>query len=308
MEKIDAGQTTWHESVEDKYGARPKDGAPALVHTEMGLYGHVALISTYGSDEIIAVYAGQSYGKNNEQKTPAETRRLIRYLMRHKHTSPFEQCEVTFHLRLPIFVVRQLIRHRTANVNELSARYTELEGEFYVPALKSIARQSTTNKQGREEPLSAAQAEQVQQLFVEAQEQSVRIYKRLLEEYGVARELARVSTSVGMYTEMYWKCDLHNFFHFLKLRMDPHAQQEIREFAWTMYRAAAKFFPLSFGAYDDYVRDAYTLSGPEIELLAQMLRGDSKKLPEMPRKPMGMTDREYKDFCFFVDSALMSHR
>lgn len=293
-----------HPATTDLFGARPIDPDSPLAEVPVHTYGTVALLSTYHSDAFIVRAARVSYGKGT--KTLRSDRDLIRYCLRNKHTSPFEQAEVTFYLRLPIFVVRQLIRHRTANVNEYSARYSELSNDFYVPSAESIATQSTTNNQGRGERLSFDQAEEVRQKFVDAQETAVRTYRELLDKYGVAREIARVPTSVGMYTEMYWKCDLHNFMHFLKLRMDPHAQQEIRDFADVMYACAKPHFPFTFGAFESYIRQSYTMSEMEIKMLKEIMGRFKAELhaQDWPKKPEDMSLREYQDFRRFLDNLL----
>jgi thymidylate synthase (FAD) len=284
----------------DKFGARPKDDKKPLAETTLHTYGNVALLCTYGSDDLIVEAARVSYGKGTQ--TVRDTKNLIRYLLRHKHTSPFEQAELTFYLRLPIFVVRQLIRHRTANVNEYSARYSELSNDYYVPSAEEIARQSTANRQGRGEKLTVEEAEKVQHLFVDAQETCVRTYRELLDTYGIAREIARVPTSVGMYSEMYWKCDVHNFMHFLKLRLDAHAQQEIRDFATAMYACAQPYFPHVFAAFDDYILNAYTLSALEIKMLRVILSQSNVVRGDWPVNSFEMSAREYSECCHFLDT------
>lgn len=286
--------------IESKWGAYP-DTADALASTRILDHGAVALLSTYHSDQMIADTARVSYGKGTKQiKTEAG---LIRYLMRHRHTSPFEHAEVTFYLRIPIFVARQLIRHRTANVNEYSARYSELSDDFYVPAADYLHEQSTTNKQGRGALLSPEAALNVQVEFLNAQQNGLQTYQRLLDQ-RISREVARVVTSVGTYTELYWKCDLHNFLHFLKLRMDSHAQQEIRDVATAMYRCAEPFFPQTFAAWRDYVQNAYTLSAPERAALRELLQQHLPSAASYPANTYGMSDREYADFKRFLDELL----
>jgi thymidylate synthase (FAD) len=291
-------------SVVDRFGARPCDHTQSLAEMTLHTYGKVALLATYGSDELIVDAARVSYGAGT--KTTRDSKHLIRYLLRHRHTSPFEQAELTFYLRLPIFVARQLVRHRTANLNEYSARYSELSSDFYVPTAEYLAKQAVVNRQGRADLLSAEDAEHVQQLFVDAQETSVRIYRELLDTYGLAREIARVPTSVGMYTEMYWKCDLHNFMHFLKLRLDPHAQREIVDFAEVMYKCAEPYFPLTFDAFEDYLHRSYTLSAMEIRMLGTVLQQFKTDLAttQWPENVYGMSAREHADFCTFLDTLI----
>jgi len=287
----------------DKFGARPENPDTALASMPVHDNGHVALLSVYGSDELIVDAARISYGKGT--KSTRSTAALIRYLLRHKHTSPFEQAEVTFVLRAPIFVVRQLIRHRTANVNEYSARYSELSNEFYLPGRTHLAEQSKTNKQGRQKKSLEDRHDAVQMEFVQAQQNGIDTYQRLLTKHNVARELARVVTSVGTYTELYWKCDLHNFMHFLNLRMDEHAQQEIRDYANIMYQCALPFFPISFQAWNDYVRNSYTLSAAERRMLGDILRAHVTTNTAWPTNTYGMSDREYAEFKSFLDLTLV---
>lgn len=286
----------------DRFGARPVEADNPLAETSVHTYGNVGLLAVYGSDDLICRAARTSYGKGTA--TVRDNKNLIRYLLRHKHTSPFEQAELTFYLRLPIFVMRQLIRHRTANVNEYSARYSELSDDFYIPSGSDLARQSKSNKQGRENtPLSGDELAVVTNEMVTAQEDCVRAYRRLLD-LGVSRELARVPTTVGMYTECYWKIDLHNFMHMLKLRLDPHAQKEIRDFAEAMYACAKPFFKYSFEAFEDYIRNGYNLSALEIQMLSDVL---SQFAPELmargwPANKYEMSAREYMDFRRFLDT------
>lgn len=291
---------TRYPHTRDIFGARPVNEEQPLAEKPIHLDGSVALISVFGSDEMIVKAARVSYRKGT--KRSRDTRDLLRYLMRHKHTSPFEQAEVQFYLKMPIFGVRQLIRHRTANVNESSARYSELSEDFYVPAVGDVGKQLTTNKQGTGEPLTTLQAEQVRALMVDAQAHSNDIYRTLLDKYGVSREQARIVTSVGVYSELFWKCDLHNFFHFLKLRTDLHAQKEIRDFADAMYDCVRVFFPFAFEAWEDYVRDAYTLSAAEIRMLGKLLA--HVPVAEFDKRPAAgeMSEREFSDFKFFLDT------
>jgi thymidylate synthase (FAD) len=216
-----------------------------------------------------------------------------------------EQAEATFYLRLPIFVARQLVRHRTANLNEYSARYSELSDDYYVPGPEYLARQSTSNKQGRGgEPFTDAEKAEITNIMVESQETSVNAYRKLLD-MGVSRELARIPTSVGIYTEMYWKCDLHNLMHFFKLRTDAHAQQEIRDVANAMFACVEPYFPLAFDAWEDFNRDAYTLSRAEIRLLGNLLNRHDGETMVWGECPRDMSEREYSDFKFFINTLRM---
>lgn len=290
------------EHTADKYGARPTVEDTALASSSIHDNGYVSLLATYGSDQMIVDAARVSFGKGTT--STRSTVALIRYLMRHKHTSPFEQAEVTFYIKAPIFVVRQIIRHRTANVNEYSARYSELSDEFYLPNRTHLHTQSIGNKQGRGAKIDESATDAVQMEFVQAQQNAFDTYQRLLTGHSVARELARVVTSVGTYTELYWKCDLHNFMHFLKLRMDDHAQQEVRDYATLMYECAKPHFPQAFQAWSDYVQHSYTLSAGERKMLHDILQTHVGTNQSWPVNTYGLSDREYTDFKFFLDQLL----
>lgn len=215
------------------------------------------------ADVAIVQAARVSYGEGTKQVN--EDRGLVRYLMRHRHSTPFEMVECKFHVAMPIFVARQWIRHRTANVNEYSARYSIVPDRFYRPSLESIRQQSTSNRQGGETPVDAGTAEEFLRLLEDA-EASYAKYLALTER-GLARELARTALPVSLYTEWYWKCDLHNIFHFLSLRMDPHAQAEIRDYATAMYRLIKPMFPMACEAFEDYRLNGMHLTSLEIEAL-----------------------------------------
>jgi thymidylate synthase (FAD) len=247
-------------------------------------HGFVGLVDHMGSDADIVSAARVSYG--NGTKSVREDRGLIRYLVRHKHTSPLEMCEVKLHLKLPIFVMRQLVRHRTSSLNEYSARYSVLTDEMYIPKLENIQPQSTLNKQGRGGEMDPRDAEAAQKLIAQATKHSHQVYQTLLgegsemtmdnfgftEEFpGMTRELARTVMPVAGYTELYWKQNLHNLFHMLKLREDSHAQWEIQEFARAIYKLIQPLFPAACEAYEDYIRDAKTLSGMEVEFLQALI-------------------------------------
>lgn len=283
-------------------------------------HGFVGLIDTMGSDEEIAQAARVSYGGNKEIRTTSDTRNLLRYMMRQAHTSPFEMAEVKFHLKLPIFVMRQLIRHRTANVNEYSGRYSEMSDEFYVPDFDYMEAQSKTNKQGRAGIINEEDKKVIKDLLEENNDTCYTNYQELLneevdgplmrkelvlsEDYpGLAKELSRMVLPVANYTECYWKIDLHNFFHFLRLRLDSHAQREIRDFAQAMYDFTKPYFPLSMEAFEDYVLYSRTLSRMDILAIRDML--DGKFVPDPTY--YGMSKREYTEFIdFFSPKALHS--
>ncbi len=215
------------------------------------------------ADFAIVQSARVSYGEGTKQVS--EDRGLVRYLMRHRHSTPFEMVEFKFHVAMPIFIARQWIRHRTANVNEYSARYSIVPDRFYRPSIENIRAQSTSNRQGGETPVEVGTAEQFLSLLDDAE----KLYGKYLHltEQGVARELARAALPVSVYTEWYWKCDLHNILHFLSLRMDPHAQIEIREYAQAMYRLIQPIVPVACEAFEDYRLNGMQLTALEIEAI-----------------------------------------
>ena len=225
-------------------------------------HGFVKLLDVMGDDEEVENAARISYGEGTRKVS--QTRNLIRYLMRHQHTSPFEMCEVKFHIKLPIFIMRQLVRHRTANLNEYSGRYSVMSDEFYLPQGDYLQKQSTTNNQGREEV--SEQKGLLQFEFNRIYDGANMAYQVLLE-HDLARELARAVLPVANYTECIWKIDLHNFFHFVKLRADSHAQREIRDYANAMYELVKPRFPLCCEAFEDYIRDAVTFSKKELTII-----------------------------------------
>jgi len=231
--------------------------------------GFVRLVDVMGDDSSIVQAARVSYGKGT--KTVNEDRGLIRYLMRHKHTTPFEMVEFKFHVKLPIFVARQWIRHRTANVNEYSGRYSEMKDEFYLPSTEQIRTQSVINKQGRaDETLPSEHTAEILDSTQAHYETSFELYQSLLEK-GLTRELSRMVLPVANYTEWYWKIDLHNLFHFLKLRLDTHAQYEIRVYAEAMAELVKAIVPLAWEAYEHYMLNSIMLTQGELSILADML-------------------------------------
>ncbi len=254
--------------------------------------GFVRLIDYMGGDESIVQAARVSYGKGT--KTVNEDRGLIRYLLRHLHTTPFEMVELKFHVKLPIFVARQWIRHRTANVNEYSGRYSVMKDEFYVPEYAAIHFQSIQNKQGRaKEEVPAELRQKVLDILASSQSQMYKEYEAMLES-DIARELARINLPLSLYTEWYWKIDLHNLFHFLRLRMDAHAQYEIRVYADAMAEITRKVVPLAWEAYEDYILKAQKFSRLELCVLAEQLNtsGITKDLLEA----RGFGKREAEEF------------
>ena len=210
--------------------------------------GFVRLVDSMGGDDAIVQSARVSYGKGTSKVS--QDRGLIRYLMRHRHTTPFEMVEFKFHCKMPIFVARQWVRHRTANINEYSLRYSEARDEFYYPDPDNIEFQSALNKQGRMGEVDPELKEKVQKYFKEISERSFAIYSEL-NDAGVARELARAILPVNLYTEWYWKNDLHNLLHFIGLRSDGHAQYEIRVFSDAMASFVKNVAPFAWEAYQD---------------------------------------------------------
>ena len=252
--------------------------------------GFVGLVDFMGSDSAITQAARVSYGKGT--KKISDDRNLIRYLMRHRHTTPFEMCEVKFHIRLPIFIMRQWIRHRTASVNEYSARYSIMDDEFYIPEPDYLQFQSRDNKQGRCRPWMA---EGMEDGFSEKEKDMIRHgmddindfcykeYEKLLE-MNLTRELSRIVLPVSNYTEFYWKINLHNLFHFLHLRTDSHAQQEIQDYANAVLELSKPKFPVAFEAWEDYVKGCTTLSKTEMKVLRFHLPLHFGKSMEMIRE------------------------
>lgn len=228
-------------------------------------HGYVILRDYMGSDADIVKAARISY---NSSQHPDKDRQLLRYLFRHKHTSPFEMAELQFEVQAPIFVFRQWIRHRTANVNELSARYTELPNEMFVP--NYISAQSETNKQGRREDGPLAQSDALRESIDFRNNEAYTEYQFLLGK-GVARETARGVLPLNTYSKMIWKIDLHNLFHFMKLRSDPHAQKEIRVYSEAIEKIVEGLFPLSYEAWVDYSKEGYTLSRMERNILQEII-------------------------------------
>ncbi|MBD3346492.1 MAG: FAD-dependent thymidylate synthase [Chitinivibrionales bacterium] len=246
--------------------------------------GFVRLVDYMGNDDRIVQSARVSYGKGT--KSYRQDKGLITYLLRNDHTSPFEQVVLTFHVKMPIFVARQWIRHRTARVNEISGRYSVMEPEFYVPTEKDVAYQSTDNKQGRaEEDVPQSLREKVIELLRKDQETAYGNYQSMLDD-NIARELARISLPLSLYTEMYWQIDLHNLLHFLRLRLDPHAQKEIRVYAEVLYSLTKKVCPVAIEAFDNHIRGAQRFSARELKALQDLLK----------KKTVALEGKEYDRF------------
>lgn len=249
--------------------------------------GFVRLVDYLGSDQRIVQSARVSYG--NGTKTVSQDAGLIDYLLRHQHTSPFEQVVFTFHVKMPIFVARQWVRHRTGRMNEVSGRYSIMKDEFYVPETKDIEPQSKDNKQGRsDEPFDEAKAKEIQAALQKGQKDSYDSYSELLDT-GLAREVARINLPLSLYTEFYWQMDLNNLFRFLKLRLDGHAQYEIRQYAQVMLELVRKVCPMAVASFENDMNRAVSFTGEEMEALRTVLKGqpnplDGKKLERFNAK------------------------
>ncbi|MCH9844291.1 MAG: FAD-dependent thymidylate synthase [Alphaproteobacteria bacterium] len=234
--------------------------------------GFIRLIDYMGSDSAVVQAARVSYGKGTKQLN--EDRGLIRYLMRHRHTTPFEMCEIKFHIKLPIFVARQWVRHRTANINEYSARYSVLDNEFYVPDAAQLGVQHQHKKQARGAQLEMEKHDKIISVIEKNSQESYKHYQWMIDEMGLAREVARTSLPVNIYTQWYWKINLHNLLHFISLRKDPHAQYEIRVYAEILADIVEKWVPLTYEAFSDYVLGGAKLSANGLALVKARLRGD----------------------------------
>ena len=268
-------------------------------------HGFVRVVDYMGDDAAVVQAARVSYGRGT--KKVSEDAGLIRYLMRHRHTTPFEMCEIKYHVKLPIFVARQWIRHRTANVNEYSARYSILDREFYLPAPEHLAAQSAVNRQGRGDVLEGQEAADVLDLLRGDAMRTYDNYAAMLNEgidgaavdpgrRGLARELARMNLTLNTYTQWYWKTDLHNLLHFLSLRADPHAQYEIRAFAEPMLRTLDAWVPATAAAFRDYRLGAVTLSAAMLAVLRRRLAGEA-----VEQKGSGLSKREWDEMMAALD-------
>jgi len=236
-------------------------------------HGFIRVVDYCGNETSVIKAARQSYSADPVPRKPSEDRNLIRYLVRHRHTTPLEMCELALQVKLPIFVARQWIRHRMANTNELSGRYTELPREFYVPDLTQIKNQSTNNKQGRGEQLGLEDAQRIRDLMVTDANTSFDNYDTLLNVYDLARELARTNLPLSTYTTWTWKTDLHNLLHFLSLRLDSHAQYEIRVYADIIWQWIRGWVPEIAEAFNDYRVESISFSKQEQMVLRQMISG-----------------------------------
>ena len=249
-------------------------------------HGFIRVIDYMGDDTSIVQSARVSYGKGTKKVSTDSG--LIKYLMRHWHTTPFEMCEIKYHIKLPIFIARQWIRHRTANVNEYSARYSILDKEFYLPSPENLAAQSKSNRQGRGEVLEGEQAKEVLDLLKQDAEKTYNDYEMMLNERfdgttinenkkGLARELARMNLTLNTYTQWYWKTDLLNLMNFLRLRADNHAQYEIRAYADTMLGTLKKWVPTTYEAFMDYRVGGTEVSAKGKLIIQKLIKGENVK-------------------------------
>ena len=260
-------------------------------------HGFLRVVDYMGDDAAICQAARVSYGRGT--KSVSNDAGLIRYLMRHWHSTPFEMCEVKLHVKLPVFVARQWIRHRMANVNEVSARYSILDREFYVPRAADLAAQSATNAQGRGAALEGEEAARVLDWLRDDADRAYDHYEAMMSDtapdgtpqQGLARELARMNLPANVYTQWYWKTDLHNLFHFLRLRADPHAQMEIRMYAETLCQIVKDWVPAAWGAFEEYRLGGATLSAKGLDCVRRMLAGEA-----VTRETSGMSKGEWREF------------
>ena len=278
-------------------------GLEEILHLPISVldHGFIRVVDYMGDDSSVVQAARVSYGRGT--KKSREDIALIRYLLRHNHTTPFEMAEIKLHVKLPIFVARQWIRHRTASVNEYSARYSVLDKEFYIPGPEQLGAQSSTNRQGRGDVLSGDEADHVLRLLRADAESSYSNYLNLLNEgsggtpadpdrTGLARELARINLSVNFYTQWYWKIDLHNLMGFLRLRADPHAQYEIRAYAEIMLRILERWVPATFSAFKEYRLGALQLSAAGAAIVRRLLSGEA-----VDASSSGLGKREWEELC-----------
>jgi thymidylate synthase (FAD) len=269
-------------------------------------HGFIRVIDYMGDDSSIVQSARVSYGKGTKKVSTDEG--LIKYLMRHRHSTPFEMCEIKYHVKLPIFIARQWIRHRTANVNEYSARYSILDKEFYLPAKDQLATQSESNRQGRGDVLQGKRAEEVLDILKEDATRTYNNYEKLLNEKfdgtkidekktGLARELARMNLTLNTYTQWYWKTDLLNLLNFLFLRVDSHAQYEIRVYAEKMLDTVKKWVPITYQAFMDYRVGAVEISSKGLEVIKSMILGK-----EVSQEESGLSKREWNELMGRLDN------
>ena len=268
-------------------------------------HGFIRVIDYMGDDTSIVQAARVSYGKGTKKVSTDSG--LIKYLMRHWHSTPFEMCEIKYHVKLPIFIARQWIRHRTANVNEYSARYSILDKEFYLPAVENLAAQSQSNRQGRGDVLTGDQAKKVLDLLKKDAEQTYNNYETMLNErydgsvidekkVGLARELARMNLTLNTYTQWYWKTDLLNLMNFLRLRADHHAQYEIRAYADAMLDTVKKWVPITYDAFMDYRVGGTEVSSKGKKIIQKLISGE-----EIDAEKSGLSKREWNELMIAFD-------
>ncbi len=268
-------------------------------------HGFIRVIDYMGDDTSIVQAARVSYGKGTKKVSTDSG--LIKYLMRHWHSTPFEMCEIKYHVKLPIFIARQWIRHRTANVNEYSARYSILDKEFYLPAVENLAAQSQSNRQGRGDVLTGDQAKKVLDLLKKDAEQTYDNYETMLNErydgsvidekqVGLARELARMNLTLNTYTQWYWKTDLLNLMNFLRLRADHHAQYEIRAYADAMLDTVKKWVPITYDAFMDYRVGGTEVSSKGKKIIQKLISGE-----EIDAEKSGLSKREWNELMIAFD-------
>ena len=268
-------------------------------------HGFIRVIDYMGDDSSIVQSARVSYGKGTKKVSTDEG--LIRYLMRHWHSTPFEMCEIKYHVKLPIFIARQWIRHRTANVNEYSARYSILDKEFYIPAKEQLSAQATNNRQGRGELITGEQADEVLKILKDDAVRTYDNYEKMLNERfdgtiidekksGLARELARMNLTLNSYTQWYWKTDLLNLMNFLFLRADSHAQYEIRVYAEKMLDTVKKWVPITHAAFLDYRVGAAHLSSKGLKIVKLMINGTKVSFEDS-----GLSKREWNELMEVID-------
>ncbi|WP_339048928.1 FAD-dependent thymidylate synthase [Candidatus Mesenet endosymbiont of Phosphuga atrata] len=250
-------------------------------------HGFIRVIDYMGSDSAVVQAARVSYGEGT--KHISQDAALINYLIRHSHTTPFEMCEIKFHIKLPIFVARQWVRHRTANINEYSARYSILSREFYIPKTTQVAEQSKNNAQGRGKELDYETAKNITEVLSKNSDLVYSSYDKFLED-GLAREIARINLTLNYYTELYWKIDLHNLLHFLKLRSDHHAQYEIRVYAEEMIKIIKKWVPLTYNAFIEYCLESVSISKSGLDVVRKLIKGE-----EVKREESGVGKREWNE-------------
>ena len=266
--------------------------------------GFIRVVDYMGNDSSIVQAARVSYGKGTKKKSLDEG--LIRYLLRHKHTTPFEMCEIKLHVKLPIFIARQWIRHRTANINEYSARYSILEDEFYIPKTSNLAKQSISNKQGRDQELESDLAKKIIKILKEDSKRNYNNYLWMLNEQenkqydntreSLSRELARINLTLNTYTQWYWKVDLHNFMHFLSLRADSHSQLEIRAYADILLELLKKWVPITYKAFCSYRLNSADLSQESLEVIKKLIKGKKVK-----RESTSLSKREWDELHLLIN-------